>query len=469
MSDFLSQFDKSNYANTPAPPIAPPAVRSEPIVVETVNAEETTLATPITLSEESPKAAIQGPVHHVQVDTKFQTKQIIKYAIIAATVVAVCLTGIIAFRLSNRIDVKPLIGSNISEARSWALKNRIELNVTEEFDLETSKDIIFEQYPESGKIQRGSSMDITVSLGPDPDERIPLPDFSTMKAPAIRTWISDNKASNARIIQEYTGEDDAGKFLRLEFRGDLVDETNYTRSDTLNIYVSRGIESVNQNITVPNFRNKGKDEVEAWAENNKIKVTFELAKDDSSDVAANRIISQSIPSGTRISSEQELTVVVSQGKGVIVPDFNTISKSEAASTPDLTVEVVMRYSATVPYGGVISQSAPAGTKVYGDDKKIRVVYSEGRPFIEDLTGRSENLLAAYFYELRFMGANITYTTTYVDSSAPRGTVVSASHSSQFVDMSTVVHVQISLGNLKPEDAAVPPNNDPNPDDQKPRG
>ncbi|MCL1904056.1 MAG: PASTA domain-containing protein [Oscillospiraceae bacterium] len=459
--DFLSQFDKSNYKSEPdktvVTPPAPPQIRSEPIVV-VQNTERDDIgsinAPPVDIPRDASNAAIQGPVHQMEVDRSFQMKKIIKYAIIAAAVIALCVTGIIIFRLSNRVEVKRLIDDNIGDANNWAIRNRITLEISNEFNTDYEKDIVFFQSPEAGKVQRGSIVAVGVSKGPDPDEPITIPDFSNIKsASEVRVWINEFKVANARVIQEYSDDVENGHFLRLEFRDDMVNESTYTRKDTLNIYISRGVEPISKNITVPKFVGKTKEDAETWAENNKVKLIFEEA--DSEDVAVNKIISQDIQSGIKIAQEDEITLIVSLGKGITVPDFNTISKNEAAMNSDLNVEVILKYSGSVPYGDVISQSVPAGTKLFGEDKKVTVTYSEGRPYIEDLVGRSENLLPAYFYELKFKGSNITYTTAYVDSSLPKGTVVSASHNSQYVDMDTVVHIQISLGNLKPEEPSLP--------------
>jgi hypothetical protein len=62
-----------------------------------------------------------------------------------------------------------------------------------------------------------------------------------------------------------------------------------------------------------------------------------------------------------------------------------------------------------------------------------------------LTGTSEKDLPAYFYDFYLKGADITYSVTYVDSGAPKGTVVRASKNSEYVGMSLVVSIEISRG------------------------
>jgi len=391
--------------------------------------------------------AIKGPVHETQVDRSFHHNKIIKLGVIAIAVIAVCVTGIFIFHFANRIDIKPLTGTDINEARNWALRNRIELNVIHEFNLENNKDIIFAQNPENGKIQRGSAMSVTVSDGADPYEILTLPDFGTMNINEVRSWRSENKADNVNVVQEYDDEVKSGDFLRLDFPSDMVNENNYSRKDIMVVYMSKGEETVLADIAVPNFRGKPKEEVESWAESNNIKIIFK--EEDSDEIMEGCVISQSVKSGVNVAAEHKIKVVVSLGKGVMVPNFNTIFMNNI-NTTDLTVDIAQKYNVNIPYGGLISQSLPAGTKLYGENKKISVVYSLGRPYIDNLIGSSEKELSAYFHDLRSNGANITYTTKYVSGSEPKGSIVSASHNSEFVGLSLNVHFEISRGNREPD-------------------
>jgi hypothetical protein len=56
------------------------------------------------------------------------------------------------------------------------------------------------------------------------------------------------------------------------------------------------------------------------------------------------------------------------------------------------------YNDTVPYGGFISQSIPAGTQYFAKDTipDIMAVYSLGRVYIKDLKGQTEGDLQGTF-------------------------------------------------------------------------
>jgi len=440
MSDFLSQFDKDNYTkNAHSQPAPPHPAQPEASIVEPRH-----------------QAAIQGPAHETVIDKSFHRNKIIKTLIIALTVVAVCVAGVLLFRVMNQIEIKALVGGSLNEAKNWALKNRVDFNITEEFNLENDKDIVITQNPEQGiKIQKGSVMNITVSKGPDPDEILKLPDFTNINTAGLREWISKNKAFNINVIQEYSETAEAGAFIKTEFRDDLINESNYTRKDIMAVYMSRGIEPQYKNITVPDFKEKTKMDVETWAAANNIAVTYEEKGSDS--VPKGSVISQSITPGEKLAANDEIEIVVSKGAGVTVPNFSNILRDNA-EVSGLTVIVQSKYSVSVPYGRLISQSVKAGTVFYGENNSVTATYSEGRPYIDDLVGRPEKDLPVYFYEFEKKGAKITYSVTYVDSIEPKGNVVSASIKSEFVGMSLNVKIEISRGNLKPPpiDSEPPP-------------
>jgi serine/threonine-protein kinase len=109
----------------------------------------------------------------------------------------------------------------------------------------------------------------------------------------------------------------------------------------------------------------------------------------------------------------------------------------------------MRYSDTVPYGGLISQSVKPGGYVTQEKNRVTLVYSAGKPYIGNLVGRAENELPAIFYDFTQMGASITYEITYVDvadpTMFPKGTVVAVSKSNEYISMNEVIQIQVSKG------------------------
>ncbi|MCL1853702.1 MAG: PASTA domain-containing protein, partial [Peptococcaceae bacterium] len=217
----------------------------------------------------------------------------------------------------------------------------------------------------------------------------------------------------------------------------------YTRKDGLLIYMSKG--PFEANITVPDFAEKAKAEAEAWVQQNKLEALY--TEQPSDKVPPGFIISQDPEPGVKIAQSTPITFIVSTGKAVIVPNFSQMTQEEAMAQEDLSVTVRTQYSGTVAYGRLISQSVPAGRQLSDELARVTVIYSEGRPYIDDLVGKSEKELPAYFYEFTGKGAAITHSVVYVDSSEPKGQVVWASLYSQFVEMNAHVEIRVSKGNL----------------------
>jgi len=208
-----------------------------------------------------------------------------------------------------------------------------------------------------------------------------------------------------------------------------------------------------ETVELENFRGQTRDEVETWMGNNPIaQVEFEY--EASETVMAGTVLRQSHAPNSTLPSDETLTITLSGGPSVIVPNFSNGIFAEIME--DLPAEGGLnvihreRLSATVPYGRVISQSVAAGEEVFGEDATVIVITSLGRPWIRDLVGVSEGDLSQFFFtNFVSRGANITFTVTRVDSYQPRGQVVSHSHTGVFLGMNDTVNVRVSLGNLTP--------------------
>jgi serine/threonine-protein kinase len=397
----------------------------------------------------SSTTGIQPVGHHVEVDPNYRRKQLLRAIIIVVAVIAIATLAFLIWHFARQVAMPELVGKPIATAQTFSRDYDIELEVTQEYDRDTDQGVILAQgVPAGNTISKGSTLALTVSRGPDPDELLALPDFSTMKRNAAERWIQDNRADNLRLVQEYSDTVADGDFLRLEFRGNDVTAENYRRRDYATLYYSRGAEVFEKNITVPDFTGKMRGDVESWAQTNSLKLTVEEA--DSDTVAVGGVISQSVKAGEKVAKQDEFSVTVSLGKPIIVPNFaNYTAATAAGAAGQVPVVVETRFHSSVAYGYFVSQSLPAGTRLLpGDERTVTVVYSEGRPYLKDYRGSSEgDLPAAFFNDYTAKGANVTYELHYVDSSEPKGSVVGMSDFSRFIPLKFHVAIDVSLGNL----------------------
>ncbi len=470
MSDFLSKFSGSKYdklleedkllkeekvektrnskpylakereaPTRPEPSEVTEELSSEPIAAESAPSE---------LSRASRKDPKQGRrddfVEETEIDPHYKTKRKRKIALISgAAILTFCLIFFIVYQVTH-VKLPDFKGKTITEVREWTSENKIELKIEQDYSKTHDVNTIVSQDISAGKkIAKGSELKVVSSLGADPEEVLALPDFSTMSVKESQKWLEDNKADNLKLVQEYNDTVEQGAYIKLDI-ANSIPASDYKRGDKATLYYSRGQEILEANIDVPDFTGKAKSDVETWAKTNSIDVTY--VEKASSTVPNEQVMGQSVAPGQKVAKKSTMEISISAGKGTAVPDFNNITMSQASSVSGLTVLVRQVYS-ELPYGKLISQSQEAGTELTEkDDQNIEVVYSAGVPYLRDLRGKNESELQHYFYEeFRSKGAEIYYTSYYVDSSEPRGTVIKQSAYETKLPLNYTVNLGISNG------------------------
>ncbi|MER2118468.1 MAG: PASTA domain-containing protein, partial [Enterococcus casseliflavus] len=240
------------------------------------------------------------------------------------------------------------------------------------------------------RVRKRSTLHLTVSQGPDPEEKLALPDFMEMTRDEAAEWIEKNQASNLTIVDEYHDEIEEKAPIRVEFTNKEVSQENYHRRDVGRVFYSKGEETFEKDIEVPDFRDKTRAEVETWGKAHELEL--EIKEQASDTVEEGKVIEQSVAPKEKIAKRDAFQVTISLGKGVTVPDFSTILPDDAqAAVEGVTVRMRMQFTQSLPYGQLISQSETAGTVLTSkDDQGIEVVYSAGQPYIKDYR-RSELL------------------------------------------------------------------------------
>lgn len=394
-----------------------------------------------------------------EIDPDYQKKKKRKVILIGASVIACLALGLFLFYQLTHVTVPNFVGKTVTEAREWGNENGVEIDLTQEHSIKFEENVIVSQKIKKGqKVAKGSKLAVFGSLGADPEEVLPLPDFSRMTYVDAQKWIDDNKAKNLKLTQVYSDITAKGKFIKLEI-ANSIPASDYTRGDKATLTYSRGKEVLEANIEVPDFVGKNKTDVDSWAKTNSIEVTYE--EKASASLAVGAVMGQSVAANQKVAKKSKMTVQVSAGKGIMVPDFSTLTMTQASSVAGLTV-IVRQVYGDAPYGALISQSKAAGTELTEkDDKNVEVVYSAGAPYIRDLSGKNEGELQQYFYdEFRSKGAEIYFTSYYVDSSQPKGTVVAQSVKETWLPLTYTVEVGISNGAHFSGSIVPPANNTP---------
>lgn len=382
------------------------------------------------------------------VDPTYQNKKRRQYIIAGIAAILTLLLLFFIWYQTSHVRLPDFEGKTLSEARVWGAKNKIEFIPTMVFSKEFAETMVINQAPQAGrKIRKGTEVEVDVSKGADPDERIALPDFTNLTYEEAQQWVQQEKATNVSLILQYDNAIERYRHIKTEFRSPDVTVDNYQRKDIAMVYYSRGEEQFEKNINVPDFTRKPKSEVDTWASSNGIKIT--VKEQTSSSVDQGFVISQSVSSGTKIARNDPFEITVSLGEAIVVPQYSLYSAEEATQIGGgMQPLIIQRYNPNVPYGSLVAQSVAPGTELTDkDDKSIKLTYSLGLPYLEDLRGtKNEGELQQYFYEnYRAKGANVTYITEYAYSEEPKGMVIAQSSYSRLVPMDYVVKLTISLG------------------------
>ncbi|MBQ2138901.1 MAG: PASTA domain-containing protein, partial [Erysipelotrichaceae bacterium] len=178
----------------------------------------------------------------------------------------------------------------------------------------------------------------------------------------IQAWITSNNLLKTKTVTAYNDEVAENEVIDYSFSGCEAD--TFTRGCTLKINVSKGPAPAGK-VSVEDFEKKPFATIEAWAKQKK--VNLNKVEQYSDTIEQDYVISQSIASGKTIKEGDTITVVVSLGKAVFMPDMVGWSKKqvEAWSRKNPTVYLDMSkelYSSSTK-DTVLSQSLGVGTLI----------------------------------------------------------------------------------------------------------
>ncbi|MBQ2658788.1 MAG: PASTA domain-containing protein [Erysipelotrichaceae bacterium] len=271
--------------------------------------------------------------------------------------------------LAPKIAVPDFVGKNKSDVAAWVRQQGIEASgivFDEVYDFDTEEGTVLSQNVAAGKkVKKDVKMNFVLSLGPDPDEAIRVPDLSGMTKSEVQEWISKNKLSKTKVVTAYNDSVEEDGVISYSFSG--CDEDSFTRACSLKINVSKGPAPAGK-VTVEDFEKKLFETVEAWAKSKKIELTKSEAYSDKVD--AGYVISQSIESGKTINEGDTLHVVVSLGKAVYMPNMYEWTENQISAWCSKNGIVLsdIQYRYNEEYKGeCIYQSIPAGTLVTQGD------------------------------------------------------------------------------------------------------
>lgn len=347
---------------------------------------------------------------------------------------------------SQKVTVPSFPGKTKSDVESWMSQNSLSSDrclFDYAYDEEKDRDVVLSQSIEADSVLGPQEvLTITLSDGPDPDKEFQMPDFSGKKQEEVEQWFEDHRFSSVSYAFESDEKIEKGLFLKASAEAGK----KVKRSQELKITFSSGSKEDQQaEVTVPDFSSYSRKNMQAWASENGITLTF--ASKASDTVASGGFLSQSVKAGTKVKSGTAITVTLSSGKAIAIVSYVGKTRKEAeawAGSKGLKSSVTILYS-TSDAGIVLSQSPDSGTVAEGTAVKFTV--SAGRVNLADYTGKTKSQFDSYLSSLNAENsgsAKITVSYQDTESTSASGTILAQSVSG-LLDPGTSVTVKVAVG------------------------
>ena len=327
------------------------------------------------------------------------------YVIIPVAVLLIAGFLVWFFLFRPNIPVVDFTGYTKQDVIAWVKQQDIETSgilFKEEYNFENEEGIVLYQEPAEGKVTKKAKISFYVSLGPDPDERVVVPDLKNMTKSEIESWIDINKLFSTKISTAYNEEYEEGKVYDLDFSG--CSEDDFTRGCTLRISISKG-EKPAEEVIMENYVGKTFEELQIWAESKGLKVS--KVDTYSSTVASGTIIAHTPRAKEKIKTGDTITVSVSRGVAVVMPNLVGKSEEEAESWASKNESVMLATKEVFnnsPKGTVVNQNIPAGNIIL---EKVVLTVSKGNPNIYEFSGTTLVDLENWIRTMNESGANLS--------------------------------------------------------------
>ncbi len=365
------------------------------------------------------------------------------YIGIGVAVLLAILLGVLL--LGRGKELPDMQGWSASEVEMWAGENKINFRAEQIYSDEVSSGSVISQSPAAGeRVKNGDFLNVTISGGPDLSIMVPVPDVMNMTMAEVEAWADDNFMSTVRVTTQTSETVPSGSVISFTINDNTVLTDEIRRDTPFYVVFSKG-KPAGEAIEVPNFLAMSVSEAETFALENKIVLVIE--EEFSETVAKGNVIRQDIKADETVYEGDTITIVVSTGEEIIVPNFASLSRElAAAKASQLGIQTLVQESySTLAEDELISQSTKAGT-LYQEDDIIVLTYSKGNQFmITSFVGQSETDVYAWRDGLNKDGASIKVTVTYTQSAQAYGTVLDQSHENVNVGIDAHIYIIASAG------------------------
>ncbi len=249
------------------------------------------------------------------------------------------------------IKLKDLTNESLLNAAVYLGRNGILYQLKYEFSNTVEKGKVINSTPSQGTtVKPNEIVTLTISKG----KQIKVPNLKNKTMAYITKWMVENNLQ-IKYSDKYDNTIKSGRVIESNYKqGDIIEE-----GTTVNIVFSKGPLKMKKFDNINDFK--------SWADTNGIK--YEIKEEFNDKIEKDKIIKTSIEEGANINLDETITVYVSKGTAITVPDFTNKTKSEAKKECDslgISCTFTEEYSSKSA-GKVIDQSIAAGTQISKGD------------------------------------------------------------------------------------------------------
>ena len=268
------------------------------------------------------------------------------------------------------------------EVTKWKNENKITVNENYEYSDTIKKDYVISQDISAPTLTKDvKELTITISLGPDPNKEIIIPNFIGLKYDEVIKYIEDNHLSNVEI--EYQKSEKTPDTVISQSKSGTL-----KRSDEITITFAISTNETGE-VEIVDFTGKTKLYATSWLE--KFGFKIEIKEDYSDDIEEGSVLEQSAKNEVKNPEEDTITLTISKGKKVLAPDIASMNTEEInkwAIENNVKISYKEEYSDDKKLGDVISSSIEEGQLVE-KEKKVEITISKGKLEMIKLTTVNE--------------------------------------------------------------------------------
>ncbi len=285
--------------------------------------------------------------------------------------------------------VPGVVGLDIEEAKAVMEEAGFLVVVTEkESDVYSKGCVISQQYEKGTELEKQSEIELIVSKGNsdiDTSIEVDIPNLVGMDYLKAEQLLKEHHLL-VKQQYEYNASIPANQIVGQN----PIAKTKAHQGDTVTLIVNQGEKtSMMPDVTMKEYS-------AAEAELQELGLDVYVVYKQNDKYKAGVVFAQSIPKGTEIKSGTKVTLTVSEGKTVTVPNVVGMKEAQAEKAirdAGLAVSVNYEKSTKVAKGLVISQSEKAGAKLQ-DGQLVTITVSNGdKDVVSDFDGDEDILLS----------------------------------------------------------------------------